>query len=615
VDLGGRERAPCAPVKTVGLLFAFVCLAAGCGGTGQAPADEGVTFSNQVVRLLQQHCQGCHRPDGHAPFPLITYDQAVPFTGPMKLAVANQVMPQGVSMRVDTGCGDLDTFDGPRRLSQDEIDMIVGWIDAGAPEGDPADLPPPIVFPDPGRWQSGEPDFVFANAERGFEVPGRLGHDVFRRFVIPTDFESDRFITGFEALPGTDSGDRLARVVHHVTLFVDPMAMSGEQERQFQESNPELPGPGFEGDFTYPTTLVGMWFPGSAPLAMQAGVGIRVPPGANLVMEVHYAPGQETVNDHTMAGVHLAESVAEELASSLVKNEDIFLPAGAEGVTVDAARTIDQPFTLHSITPHMHQLGTDFVVSIELPEAEATCLADVAWDFEHQGTYRLREPLELPAGTTIRTRCTYDNSHRNPNQFNDPPQDIEFGRVADLEMCQLTIATSLLAPPPPAGAGELLINEVLADPPSGYDAGGDGAYHYHDDEFVELVNIGDGALDLSGATLADEIGVRATLPAGTVLAPGEVLVVFGGGSPADIGPGVQVLAASSWLQLNNDGDTLTIRDAAASLLGEVSWGSEGGDDQSLVRATDGDPQAAWVLHGTLSTDPASPGRRADGSPF
>jgi hypothetical protein len=591
-------------------------LAGACGSAADDPVVDGdVTFSNQVAPLLQQHCQRCHREEGAAPFPLTTYREAAPRADQMSAAVTSGRMPHGVSLRVDTGCGELDTFDGPRRLTREEIDTFVAWAEAGAPEGDPADLPPPVLWPPAGIWQAGEPSFAFANAEGGFTVPGGLGRDVFRRFVIPTDFGSDQFITGFEALPGASDGERLARVVHHVTLFVDPMGLADEQEEEFQRSGPEVPGPGFEGEYTYPTTLVGMWFPGSAPIALRPGAGIRLPRGANLVMEVHYGQTGETATDRTQAGVHLASAVDAEVASSLVKNEEIFLPAGADEVRIDAARTIEEPFTLYGMTPHMHQLGTDFMVSIELPGAEVSCLADVDWDFEHQALYRLREPLELPAGTTIRTTCLYDNSAGNPNQFQTPPRDVEFGRSADHEMCQLTIATNPLAPPKPAGTGALLINEVLADPPVDYDANGDGTYHYHEDEFVELLNVGDGPLDLSAATISDATGVRVTLPAGTALAPGEVLVVFGGGAPADLGPGVHVFA-DGWMQLNNDGDTVSVRDAGGALLGEVSFGPEAGDDQSLVRAVDGDPAAAFVLHGEVGAGaPASPGRKSDGTPF
>lgn len=594
------------------LVAPVAMLAAACStAEPPEPPNHEVTFSKQIARLLQDHCQRCHRPDGIAPFPLMTYADAAPYADRISAAVSTGAMPEDVAMRQDTGCAEPDTFEGPRRLTADEIDLIDRWVVAGAPEGDPRDLPPSKVFEDRAGWQLGEPALVVQNGPAGFEVPPKLGRDVFRRFAIATSYSEDRFITGFEALPGTDSGTHLSRVVHHVTLFIDPGAKSLDQQNEYQ-ANPTLPGPGFEGEFTYPVALVGMWFPGSAPLKFAPGHGMRVPKGACLVMEVHYAGDHDyTVVDQTVAGVHLASSVDVEIASSLVKNETIMIPAGSRDTTVEAVRTFDRPFTLHSLTPHMHQLGTTFRVAIEQPDQGPTCLADVEWEFEHQGTYRLKTPRSLPAGTVIRTTCLYDNSTSNPHQFNDPPQDIVFGKTADHEMCQLTISTSDNGAPPPPPSGKLVINEILADPPTDYDANGDGVYSYTDDEFVELINAGNGSLDLSSATLADAVGVRLTLPAGTVLAPGEVLVVFGGGTPAPIA-GARVYASGA-MQLNNGGDTLRVKAADGTLLGEVTWGSEGGLDQSLVRATEKDSAAAFVQHKTISALPASPGRRADGS--
>ncbi len=407
--------------------------------------EESVTFSKQVVRLMQEHCQSCHRPDGHAPFSLMTFAEAKPFARAIKNAVATRRMPQGRSIRVDTDCWDEDRFEGPRRLTDAEIDIFVRWVDGGAPEGNASDLPPPLVFPPPAEWTAGEPDVVIANAEAGFTLPARLGRDIFRRFVIPTDFESDRFLTGFEAHPGTTTGEGLARIVHHVTLFVDPERYTIEQEKQFAVSNPEVPGPGFEGDWQASVTpaLLGMWFPGSAPVVFPSDLGFRIPRGAALVMEVHYADSPEVVIDRTVVGLHFAKTaVAKEITSSLVKNEQFTIPAGELAFRVDAARTFPTAMTLHAIVPHMHQLGTDFKITIERPADGPSCLADVQWDFEHQGMYRLKTPIVLPAGSTIRTTCLYDNSAANEHQFHSPPQDVPFGKASDKEMCQLTIGTS-----------------------------------------------------------------------------------------------------------------------------------------------------------------------------
>ena len=164
----------------------------------------------------------------------------------------------------------------------------------------------------------------------------------------------------------------------------------------------------------------------------------------------------------------------------------------------------------------------------------------------------------------------------------------------------------------PVPVGRLLVNEVLADPPAGYDAGGDGVASVTADEFVELVNVGAAALDLGGATLSDAVAVRGTFAAGTTLAPGGVLVVFGGGTPMLSGCATAVFSP---LQLNNGGDTITIRDASGAVLAEMTYDAAGGQDQSLVRASDGDGGAAFVLHGSLAATPASPGRRTSGQPW
>jgi hypothetical protein len=164
----------------------------------------------------------------------------------------------------------------------------------------------------------------------------------------------------------------------------------------------------------------------------------------------------------------------------------------------------------------------------------------------------------------------------------------------------------------PPTAAQLLVNEVLADPPATYDANGDGVANTVADEFVELVNPGGAALDLSGATLADANQVRGTFAAGTVIAPGHALVVFGGGAPNLPGVATVVFAP---LQLNNGGDTITIRAPDGLVLATVAYGAAGGMDQSLTRATDGDPYAELVLHGSVAPTVASPGRRVDGQPW
>lgn len=203
------------------------------------------------------------------------------------------------------------------------------------------------------------------------------------------------------------------------------------------------------------------------------------------------------------------------------------------------------------------------------------------------------------AGRKIQLRFTFDTVDSTANQTT--------GWAVD----DVIVLGDTPPMPPPTG-GVLMVNEVLADPPAGFDANHDGAWSARGDEAVELVNVGDGPLDLSGVTVSDKVAVRATLPAGTTLAPGQALVLFGGSAPTL--PGV-VTIATGGLWLNNDGDELYVRRADGAVLASLTWGGEGGRDQSLTREVDGDPASPMVLHGTVAATPASPGVRADGTPF
>src|ERR1041384_6297517 len=125
-----------------GLLFAVASIA--------APTPSSVTFTKDVAPVLQKNCQGCHRPGEAAPMSLLTYQQARPWAKAMKEAVLLKKMPPWFA---DPHVGN---FKNDRSRSQKEIDVLVAWADAGAPEGDPRDLPKPRTFVE--GWNIGTPD-------------------------------------------------------------------------------------------------------------------------------------------------------------------------------------------------------------------------------------------------------------------------------------------------------------------------------------------------------------------------------------------------------------------------------------------------------------------------
>lgn len=164
----------------------------------------------------------------------------------------------------------------------------------------------------------------------------------------------------------------------------------------------------------------------------------------------------------------------------------------------------------------------------------------------------------------------------------------------------------------------VVINEVMADPPNG-DAGDlneDGIIDAKEDEFIELFNASERYLKLDGWTLEDGTKVRFTFPASTELAPGAVAVVFGGGMVDEVAERTEsmvfVADDSAGLALSNAGDTVVLRNAQGSVVDRVFFGAEAGKDKSLVRRTDGDPQAELIAH---PSDAASPGTTTDGYVF
>ncbi len=169
----------------------------------------------------------------------------------------------------------------------------------------------------------------------------------------------------------------------------------------------------------------------------------------------------------------------------------------------------------------------------------------------------------------------------------------------------------------PKAEAFIMINEILADPPVGIagDANNDGIGSWSRDEFVELFNPDSSAVDLSGWYLSDNFKTRHIFSPGTFLDPGRILVIFASGLPELPGINWEITSTGSW-GLNNGGDTVTLYDLNDVIINEVSYGSEGGDNQSLVRSPEGSG-SSFIPHTLLpgaNGDPFSPGYFVNGAP-
>ena len=380
----------------------------------------GPTFSSEVVRIFQQHCQTCHHEGDIAPFSLVEYSEAKSRAALIKFMTQSRQMPP---WKPSDGCGD---FVDKRGLTAGEIDTIAKWVDDGAPEGNRANLPQPIDFG--GGWALGQPDLVLKSSE-AYTAPA--GTDTYRCFTIPTSLIADRYVTAVDTHPG----DR--ETVHHMISFIDYNGASVALDEA-------EPGPGYTcfggPGFDLPGTLGG-WAPGSRPIELPPGIGFELPATARVVLQVHYHPHHgDPKPDRTEFGLYFAKEKPAKLMRILpLVNTTFTIPPNDSRYPVQAGFTLTAPFPpakLWLIAPHMHLLGKTMRVDLARPDGTKQCLIDIAdWDFNWQGAYRYREPIDIAVGSRVELTAYYDNSAGNPRNPNDPPKPVSWGEATTDEMC------------------------------------------------------------------------------------------------------------------------------------------------------------------------------------
>lgn len=388
------------------------------GGTKQAQGVSTVTYTRDVAPILQKSCQGCHRPGEIGPFPLQTYQQARRWAAAIKDYTGRRAMPP---WKAEPG---VREYANTRALTAQEITTLAQWADAGAPQGDLKDLPPPRKFVE--GWTIGEPDLVLEPAE-SYQVAAE-GDDVYRCFVLPAKFSEGRYIAAIEARPGNRA------VVHHVIAYLDTTGIS----EKLDAADPE-PGytstagfPGFQ-----PTGFLGGWAPGNTPGMLPEGIGNELPANSRIVMEVHYHKNGKPQTDRTKLGLWFQRgTVDKKLRMAPIVNTTFRIPPGADRHEVRAGWTVPRNSIALGVLPHMHLLGREIEVTATLPDGTKQPLVRIKdWDFNWQETYSFKEPIRLPEGTRIAVVASYDNSEKNPRNGRRPLREVGWGEQTTDEMC------------------------------------------------------------------------------------------------------------------------------------------------------------------------------------
>lgn len=390
--------------------------AVGCLFEKPASAKSGPVFTRDIAPVVFARCMNCHREGQAAPFPLTNFAQTAKRAKQIARVVANREMPPWIP------AGGHERFVGERWLTEREIALFRAWAEAGAPEGNTADLPPAPKFAE--GWLLGKPDLVVKMTEP-FTVPAD-GPDILQNFVIPIPTTEDKLVAAIEFHPGNK------RVVHHAVLFLDDKGAG----RKLDAATPEPGYALFGGVGFLPSGALGGWSVGNTPRRLPAGMGRYLKKGSDLVLQLHYHPTGKEETDQSTIGIYFVDKpVAEALRqpSTLVgsfwmANYEMDIPPGEANYRRSTSYTLPRDVTMVGIVPHMHLLGKSMTATATLPDGTKRTLIDVPrWNYNWQDEYYYERPFALPKGTRIDLHAAFDNSAANPSNPSNPPKRVTWG--------------------------------------------------------------------------------------------------------------------------------------------------------------------------------------------
>ncbi len=434
--------------------------------------QDAVTYTKDISPIIYNNCTVCHRDGEIGPFPLTNFEEVRDEAYTILSVTRQGFMPPWMPDR------EFSNFLGERGLTNQEVETIAQWIEAEMPEGDPALEAPMPKFAEGSAL--GDPDLTLRVAEP-YTIKGS-NEDEYRVFVLPTGLTEDRDLISVEFRPGNRS------ILHHGLLAFDTTGKARENDAIDPLSGYEVFG-GFGVPIRPDAQLPG-YTPGAVPLRLPKGVGIKLPAGADILMQTHYSPWPVRDSDQSSVNLFFADEPVERYLKTrmlmpfdLVEEDTLQPPSlslserlavvqelvdefGQSGFGQSGNRAnrgnipdrlgegfggrlegwslfklppdkvsrfhgiwnVDDDISLISIYPHMHLLGKSWEICAIDPEGNRKNLLKIdSWDFNWQGDYPLPKYVKINKGSTIHAIATYDNTADNPVNPNMPPKASGWG--------------------------------------------------------------------------------------------------------------------------------------------------------------------------------------------
>jgi len=376
-----------------------------------------VTFTKDIAPILQEKCQSCHRVGEMAPMSLTTYQETRPWAKSIKQRVVSRQMPP---WHLDKTVG-VKHYSNDFSLSDEQIEIIAAWVDAGAPEGDPADMPVSKVWPRTDGWQLAEqfglPDLVISSEPYAMAARGQ---DVWFKPLSPIPIDEPRWVRAVEMRPATPDG---RKITHHALAFL-------------QQAEPDAGGNGTTGLATQ--GLLMEWAVNKNYDIYRDNTGKLLLPGSRIWWEMHYHAVGEEITDRVELAIYFYPKGEEPKYRTTLTafpatpgsagNGTLDIPPHGEATT-EGFRTLSRPARLENFQPHMHLRGKTMTLEAIYPDGTKRILSSAdKFNFNWMTNYIFADDAApvVPAGTTIHVVAVHDNTANNRSNP-DPDQWVGWG--------------------------------------------------------------------------------------------------------------------------------------------------------------------------------------------
>ena len=357
---------------------------------------------------------------------LATYDEARPWAKAIKEEVLEKRMPPWHAVK---GYGE---FRNAPSLTQRDVDVLVNWIEGGAPRGDDKDLPADPLFSN--DWQLGKPDLVLKPEG---ETKIVADAEEYRNFALQTNLKEDRWLTAIDLLPGAGS------VVHCANIYVlrnDP-AKPGASVTQIKSDKLDQ-APLFED--LGKAWVLASWIPGQKTVVLEGGVAQLLPAGSRIGVRIHYRSSGEAARDLSYIGLYFAKAPpTKQIRGLTITGADSVIPVGSQPQQRKMSFTLSEDSEAIAIRPRVHPILVSLQATAYRPDgSEEVLIWTRGYQFDWEPTYYFKQPVPLQKGTRVEVIAYFDNSVDNQNNSNNPPKPVRWSELTTDPWCVFLLASS-----------------------------------------------------------------------------------------------------------------------------------------------------------------------------